>query len=105
MHLQTPPSLKWYAHPSYLSASTAIPMKKKGFLQKTSLVTGILCEVISLLCLVMLIIKSQELGMEDIISASYLASTFFFFTCGIVLIMIGQANLPDLSFKGSVEDK
>ncbi|WP_432470146.1 hypothetical protein [Amphritea sp. HPY] len=80
-------------------------MKKKGFLQKTSLVMGIVSEVISVLCLVMLIIRSREYGMEDIFSASYLASTFFFFTCGIVLIMIGRVNLPDLSFKGSFEEK
>jgi len=80
-------------------------MKKKGILQKTSLVMGIVSEVISLLCLVMLIIKSRELGMEDVISASYLASTIFFFMCGIVMIIIGRANLPDLSFKGPIEDK
>ncbi|OMH29451.1 hypothetical protein [Motiliproteus sp. MSK22-1] len=73
-------------------------MKKKGFLQKASLVMGIVSEVISLFCLVMLIIYSRELGMENVITASYLASTFFFFCCGIVLICIAKADLPSLSF-------
>lgn len=80
-------------------------MKKKGILQRTSLFMGIVCEVISLFCLVMLYLKAQELGMQDVISASFMASTFFFFTCGIVLIIIGKADLPDLSFKGLSEDK
>lgn len=80
-------------------------MRKKGFLQKTSLVMGIVSEGVSVLCLIMLFIKSRELGMEDVISASYMASAFFFFTCGIVLIMIGRANLPDFSFDRSTEDK
>ncbi len=53
----------------------------------------------------MLYLKAQELGMQDVISASFMASTFFFFTCGIVLIIIGKADLPDLSFKGLSEDK
>ncbi|MEH6578969.1 MAG: hypothetical protein V7731_18050 [Amphritea sp.] len=80
-------------------------MKKKGILQKTSLVMGIVSEVISVLCLVMLIFKSRELGMEDVVSASYLASTFFFFTCGIVMIYVGRVDLPNLRFDGPIEDK
>ncbi|MEH6626014.1 MAG: hypothetical protein V7739_06210 [Motiliproteus sp.] len=76
-----------------------IPMKKKGFLQKTALVSGVISEVISIICLIILVIKSQELGIEHIISASFLASTFFFFTCGLVLIFIGYADVPSLSFE------
>ncbi len=80
-------------------------MKKKGILQKSSVVMGIVSEVISVLCLVMLIIKSRELGLENLISASFLASTFFFFTCGIVLIIIGRCDLPSLSFDSPTEDR
>jgi len=80
-------------------------MRKKSFLQKTALISGIISEGIAVLCVIMLIIKSRELGMEDVISASYMASAFFFFTCGFVLIMIGRANLPDFSFDRSTEDK
>lgn len=64
---------------------------------------GVVSEIIALFCLVMLYFKSQELGMQDVISASFLASSFFFFTCGIVLIIIGRADLPDLSMKGRSE--
>ena len=81
------------------------PMKKKGILQMASLVAGIICQVIALMCLVMTYVKSQELGMEDVITASYLASSFFFCTCGIVMIIIGKADLPDLSMSGFSEDK
>ncbi len=80
-------------------------MKKKGILQKTALVMGVVSEVISVFCLIMLIYKSRELGMEDVVSASFLASTFFFFTCGIVLLIIGRANLRDLHFDSAPKDK
>jgi hypothetical protein len=80
-------------------------MKKKSFLQKTSLVTGIISEVLCVFCLVMLVIKARELGMEDVISASYMASAFFFFTTGFVLIIIAKANVPSFSFDDSIEDK
>lgn len=80
-------------------------MRKKSFLQKTALISGIISEGIAVLCVIMLIIKSRELGMEDVISASYMASAFFFFTCGFVLIMIGRADLADFSFADSAEDK
>lgn len=80
-------------------------MKKKSILQKSSLVMGIVSELLCIVCLVMLYIKSQELGMEDVISASYMASAFFFFTTGIVLIIISQTNIPSFSFNDSVDDK
>ncbi len=79
-------------------------MKKKGILQKSSLVMGIVCELLCVLCLGMLVLKARELGMEDVISASYMASAFFFFTAGIVLIIISQANVPSMSFKDSLDD-
>ncbi|SFG31248.1 hypothetical protein [Neptunomonas qingdaonensis] len=80
-------------------------IKSKSFLQKTSLVMGIISELLCVLCLVMLVIKARELGMEDVISASYMASAFFFFTAGLVLIIISQANIPSLRFNDSADDK
>ncbi|WP_293268465.1 hypothetical protein [Neptunomonas sp.] len=84
--------------------NTDTPMKKKSFLQKTSLVSGIISQVLCVLCIIMLIIKSRELGMEDVISASYMASAFFFFTAGLVLIIIAKANIPSFRFDDSTED-
>ncbi len=72
-------------------------MKKKGFLQKASFVSGIISEIIAVICFVMLLIKSEELGPDHIISASFLASTFFFFTCGIVFLVVGRANVPSMN--------
>ncbi len=86
-------------------AESIRPLKKKGLLQKTSMAAGIFCQIIALFCLVMTYLESQTLGMEDVITASYLASTFFFSTCGIVMIIIGKADLPDLSISGLSEDK
>ncbi len=78
---------------------------KRSILQKTSLVTGIICEILCVFCLVMLVITVRELGLEDIISASYIASAFFFFTAGFVLIVISQPNPPSMGFNDSVDDK
>ncbi len=85
--------------------STEASLKKKSILQKFSLVMGVTSELLSAVCLVMLYIKSQELGMQDVISASYMASAFFFFTTGIVLIIISQTNIPSLSFNDSADDQ
>ncbi len=73
-------------------------MKKKGLFQKASFVSGIISEAIALVCFILLVMKSEELGMDHIVSASFLASTFFFFTCGIVLLFVGKANIPSLGF-------
>lgn len=73
-------------------------MKKKSLLQRCSTYAGIICELIALGCLVMLFIKKEELGMDHVISASFLASTFFFFTCGIVFIVMGRTNIPSFDF-------
>lgn len=80
-------------------------MKNKSFLQKTSLVVGIISELLCIFCLVMLFLKAQELGMKDVISASYMASAFFFFTTGIVFMIISQTNIPSLSFNDAADDK
>lgn len=79
--------------------------KKKGIFQKTSMVMGVLSELIALVCLVMTYLKSQTLGMEDVITASFMASTFFFFMSGVVMIIVGRADLPDLSMSSLMDDK
>ncbi len=84
---------------------TETPKKKKGIFQKTSMVMGVLSELVALGCLVMTYLKSQTLGMEDVITASFMASTFFFFMCGIVMIIVGRADLPDLSMASLREEK
>ena len=61
---------------------------------------GVVSELLSLISLVLLIINYREHGVENVYSASFLASTFFFFTCGFVLLVIAKVNVPNLGFDG-----
>lgn len=47
--------------------------------------------------MIFLYLRVEEFGMENPISASLLASSFFFVSVGVVLMVIAKANLP--SFK------
>jgi len=71
--------------------------KRKNTLQKVSKVIGIICFLLAILCAVILYFKVQELGMQHVVSASWLASSFFFAFIGVVFIVIGNADIP--SFK------
>ncbi len=71
--------------------------KKKGVLQKTSNVLGIICFPLALVCGVFLYFKVQEVGMQHPVSASFLASAFFFVFIGVVFTIMGNADIP--SFK------
>ena len=71
--------------------------KRKSILQKTSSVIGIICFLLATLCAVALYFKVQELGMQHVVSASLLASSFFCAFIGFVFIVIGNADIP--SFK------
>lgn len=67
---------------------------KKHFLQKVAQVIGIICIIVSLGCGIYLL---TLLGNENkILKGSIGATTFFFFTVGIVLHTISGANLPKL---------
>ena len=74
--------------------------KRKSTLQKISSITGILCFLLAILCAVALYFKAQELGMQHVISASLLASTFFCTFIGIVFMFIGNADIPSFKVKG-----
>jgi drug/metabolite transporter (DMT)-like permease len=69
----------------------------KGILQKVSSVTGVVCFFLAAVCAVILYFKVGEIGMRDPISASFLASSFFFVFIGFILTVMGSANIP--SFK------
>jgi len=70
---------------------------KKGAIQKAVYYSGFASFVASIACLVYLYSILDELGWEHVISASLAASSVFFASMGIVLIVIGKTNLP--SFK------
>lgn len=73
---------------------------KKSALQKTAYYSGFVSFVLSIVCLVFIYLKVDEWGWDNPISASLMASSFFFVSVGLVLVVIGKSNLP--SFK--VED-
>ena len=75
--------------------------KRKSILQKISSITGIICFLLSVLCAVALYFKVQEFGMQHVVSASLLASSFFFAFIGFVFIVIGNTDIP--SFKVVVD--
>jgi hypothetical protein len=75
--------------------------KRKNILQKTSGIIGLLCFMLTALCAVALYFKVQELGMQHAISASFLASSFFFMFIGFVFIVIAKSDIP--SFKVEIK--
>lgn len=75
--------------------------KAKGFLQKASIVSGAISFLLSAVCGVFLYFKVEEVGYENSVSASLLASVFFFIFVGILLTIIGKSDLPSFKFDDS----
>ncbi len=75
--------------------------KRKGVLQKISLVSAVVSFVLALASGVMLYLRLESLGIESPISASLMASTFFFICVGGVLAFIGKADIPSFKFDSS----
>ncbi|MCK5855219.1 MAG: hypothetical protein KAG56_08350 [Sulfurovaceae bacterium] len=78
-------------------------MKKKSALQKFSNVLGILSFISAVVCAVFLYFKVQELGMQNTISASFLASIFFFSFIGFLFLVIANTNVPSFRVDGVVD--
>jgi hypothetical protein len=75
--------------------------KRKGVLQKASLVFAVVSIVLALASAVMLYFRLQSMGSDDLISASLMASTFFFISVGVVLAIIGKTDLPNFKIDTS----
>lgn len=91
----TPPGLLVFGQTPSAEISMA---HKPNLLQKITLIIGKLCFVLSVLSGIFLYIKVDELGMGHPVSASLLASIFFFLFVGILLSIAGGANIPNLRF-------
>jgi hypothetical protein len=74
-------------------------MKNRKIGQKISLFFSIFCYSMSLLTVAFGYYWWTNNGSSDPIFASAIASVIFFLCCGVVLQVIANANLPDLSFK------
>jgi tetrahydromethanopterin S-methyltransferase subunit D len=76
---------------------------KKGFLQKLSLVSAVASFALALIAGVMLYLRLQHVGSDNPVSASLMASTFFFVCVGIILVIIGTADMPSFKFDNPEE--
>lgn len=74
--------------------------KSKSILQKVSSLIGIICFLLAIMCVVALYYTVQDVGMQDVISASLLASTFFCVFIGFVFTVIGNADIPSFKVDG-----
>ena len=74
-------------------------------LQKISGAVGKICFLLSVLCAVALYLKVKELGMQHPVSASFLASSFFFLFVGFVLMVIAKTDLPSFKVTSATSDE
>ncbi len=77
--------------------------KKKGVLQKVSLVSAAVSFVLALVTGVFLYLRLESVGSDNPISASLMASTFFFICVGVVLTVMGKADIPSFKIDNSEE--
>jgi amino acid transporter len=75
--------------------------KRKGVLQKIALVSGMASFALALISGILLYLRLMSLGGNNPISASFMASTFFFICVGSVLTVIGRADIPNLKIDNS----
>ena len=75
--------------------------KRKSVLQRVSLVSAVVSFLLALTSAVMLYIRLQSVDLDNPISASLMASTFFFICVGVVLTVIGKADIPSFKFDDS----
>jgi hypothetical protein len=72
-------------------------VKKRGVLQKLALILGMLSFLLCVVAGIWLYIRVDSVGADNPISASLMASTFFFLCVGVILTIIGRSDIP--SFK------
>jgi hypothetical protein len=73
--------------------------KNKGLLQKVALYCSAISFVLAVVCGVILFLNLGNIGFDHPVSASLLASFFFFVFVGVVLWVIGKSNLPSLKIR------
>ncbi len=80
-----------------LNENPLVKKTKKSKLQKSTLYFAAGSIIAAVASVIYLALNIDTLGWENPISASLLASTFFFLFVALVLVVIGTTNLP--SFK------
>ena len=79
--------------------------RKKGVLQKIALVSSVISFLLALVSSVMLLLRLETVSENDPVTASLIAAAFFFICVGIVLAIIGLANLPSFKFNDVEENR
>ena len=77
---------------------------RKGVLQKISIISAVFSFVLALASGIFLYFRLTSVGSYNPISASLMASTFFFLCVGAVLVVMGSANLPSFRMDTSEEE-
>ena len=72
--------------------------KRKSIFQKASLFFGGVSLLLALASAVYLYLRVDELGRENPVAGSLLASIFFFVCVGGILLFIGLSNIPSFRF-------
>jgi hypothetical protein len=80
------------------SQDTFVKKTKKSTLQKSALYFAVGSIIAAIASVIYLALNIDTLGWENPISASLLASTFFFLFVALVLVVIGKANVPSFKF-------
>ena len=76
---------------------------RRSVLQKISIVSAVVSFMLAFITGVMLYLRLESVGSDDPVSASLMASTFFFICVGTVLIIIGNADIPSFKIHNSKE--
>lgn len=79
--------------------------KRKSVLQKISLISAVVSFVLMIISAVILVIRLKTVGSNDPVTASFLASTFFFLCVGVVFGVMGKADLPSFKVNNSEDEK
>jgi len=84
-----------------LSKDKQMKKTKKSKLQKMALYFAAFSSVFAIASVIYLMINIDTIGWESPVSASLLASTFFFLFVALVFGVIGTANVPSFKFNKS----
>ena len=71
--------------------------RKKSIFQRASLFFGVVSLILAAASGVFLYLQVDEVGMNNPVAASFLASVFFFICVGGILLFIGLSNIPSFN--------
>jgi len=69
------------------------------------MIFSVISFVLAVVTGVALVLRLQSVGSDNPISASLMASTFFFVCVGVILAIMGKADLPSFKFDNPESDK